>query len=124
MNMKTKYWMLVPLLLTLTGCAAELAKLHLDEHGKPCPEEQQFAYFLINSFNLAFESPLLLLGSIVGVFLLMSFGVAFWAKGGVWKLIGVLMVVVGAALYAYFLSMVFFAMALALGVILSGFRRG
>jgi hypothetical protein len=34
------------------------------------------------------------------------------------------MVVVGAAAYAYFLSMVYFFMAMALGVILSGFRRG
>lgn len=66
--MKARYWMAFPLLLTLTGCAEELARLHLDEHGKPCPENQEFAYFLINSFNLAFDHPLLLLGSIVCVF--------------------------------------------------------
>ena len=54
----------------------------------------------------------------------MSFGVALWAKGGIWRVLGILMVVLGAAAYAYFLSMVYLAMALALGVILSGFRRG
>lgn len=57
------------------------------------------------------------------MFLLMSFGVAVWAKGGFYKVIGILMVVVGAALYVYFLSIVYFVMALALGVILGGFRR-
>lgn len=122
--MKARYWMAVPLLVTLTGCAEQLAKMHMDDDGKPCPENQEFAWFLIHSFRMAFDNPLLLLGSIVGVFLLMSFGVAFWAKGGVWRVLGILMVVVGAAAYAYFLSMVYLAMALALGVILSGFRRG
>jgi len=115
--------MAVPLLLTLTGCAEQLAKMHMDDDGKPCPENQEFAWFLIHAFRMAFDNPLLLLGSIVGVFLLMSFGVAFWAKGGVWKLIGILMFVAGAAIYCWFLSMVYFVMALALGVILGGFRK-
>ena len=121
--MKTRYWMAVPLLMTLTGCAEQLAKMHLDDDGKPCPENQEFAWFLIHAFRMAFDNPLLLLGSIVGMFLLMSFGFAFWAKGGVWKLIGILMFILGAAIYCWFLSMVYFAMALALGIILSGFRK-
>lgn len=45
------------------------------------------------------DTPLLLLGSIVGVILLIGFGTALWAKGGVWRFIGILMVVMrGCAL--------------------------
>jgi hypothetical protein len=121
--MKSRNLLLVPFCLALTGCAEELAKLHLDENGKPCAENQEFAYFIINSFNLVFDHPLMFLASIVGVFLLMSFGVALWAKGGIWKFFGVLMVVAGAAIYCVFLGMVYLVMALALGVIISGFRK-
>jgi hypothetical protein len=124
MNLMARYWMAVPLLVTLTGCAEQLAQMHLDDDGKPCPPEQEFAWFLVHAFRMAFDNPLLLLGSIVGVVLLIGFGTALWAMGGVWRILGITMVVVGAAAYAYFLSMVYLAMALVLGVILSGFRRG
>ena len=123
MSMKPKFLLLVPLLLTLTGCAEQLAKMHLDDDGKPCPENQEFAWFLIHSFRMVFDHPLMFLASIVGVFLLMAFGMAFWAKGGLYKLLGIIMFVAGAAIYCAFLSIVYFMLALAIGVIISGFRK-
>ena len=121
--MKPKLLLLFPLLLTLTGCAAELAKMHLDDEGKPCPENQEFAWFLVHSFRLMFDNPLLLLGSLVGVFLLIGFGSALCAKGGLWKLLGIILLVAGAAVYACFLSLMYFMLALVIGVIIGGFRK-
>jgi len=121
--MKPKYLPLVPLLIGLTGCAEQLAQMHLDDSGKPCPENQEFAWFLIHSFRMAFDNPLLLLGSLFGVFLLIGFGSALWAKGGIWKFFGIIMLVAGAAIYCAFLSVVYFMLALAVGVIIRGFRK-
>ena len=65
----------------------------MDDTGKPCPKERELAWFIINTVNFIFDSPLQFLGCVIGVFLLLIFGGALGAKGGVWKFFSVLVVV-------------------------------
>lgn len=121
--MKAAYWMLVPLCLALTGCE-QWDKLFLDDAGQAPIPEQEFAWFLINAFRLVFADPWRLLGCVVGLFLLLAVGGDLWAKGGVWKLIGIVMVVLGITAYGCIVGLLYIFLAMALGVVLSGFRRG
>lgn len=79
--MKAAFWMLVPLLLFLTGCE-QWNKLFLDDAGQPAIEQQEFSWFLINVFRLVFDDPLRFIGTAIGIFLLLAVGGALWPKAG------------------------------------------
>jgi len=122
MNMKAAYWILVPLCLCLTGCE-QWDKLFLDDVGKPSIPEQEFSWFMVNVFRLVLDNPLRFLGCVVGLFLLLLFGGALWSKGGIWKLVGIILVVAGITVYSVVVGVVYIFLAMAIGVMLGAGRK-
>lgn len=123
MKFKATYWMLVPFCLALTGCYA-WDSLFLDDAGKPSSEEQELGWFLVNVLKLVFGDPLRFLAIIGGVFLLLLVGGALWVKGGLYKVIGIVMVVVGITAYACIGGLAYLVLAIFIAVLIGGMRRG
>ena len=121
--MKYKYlWLFLALLFCLgaVGCSVPDA-MCVDDKGVPQHGETEFAWFLINSFNLIFENPLRFLGIIVLIFVLLGVGGNLYANGH--PILGTIVMIGGAAILAYIFTIVFFFLAMVFGLMLGGFRK-
>jgi hypothetical protein len=108
--------------LALTGCQA-WDSLFLDDAGRPSNEEQELGWFLVNVLKLVFADPLRFLGIVGGIFLLLLVGGMLWLKGGIYKVIGVIMVVVGITVYCCIVGLAYLVLAIFLAVLIGGVRR-
>jgi len=84
-------------------------------------KQQELSAFLINSFTFIFGNPFQFLSIIAAILIFFTIGGSLIASDH--KVLGWLFFIIGAIIWVYILTLVFFFLAMILGLCIGGFRK-